>query len=425
MPRLCPQFNLRTVQSCLLMSFQTHSWVFPHTSLLHHSHSKPSNSCTGPSQQLLLQEPAPLPSGLQLATSLCLPTSNPQQSASFPVLSTLQPSVSLATWGSAHAGLPTSSTIQALPTSPFPSMVTLTASSKFTSPFPQKLPLQAQLGSSTLNSQSSAPPPPLPSASSFSNAQLVSLIQQFLEQVNSSSQPAPPSSPQPPSQVLQANTIADLCKHPSLQHQADAIMAALPLLSSSSALKGKSPGDLIYSAPIKFQQLLPHQFVTCLDSSNIKYTELDLPQFVVGFLDCIRHSPAHQQPYMSTHLSHLMDLASCFQWSAVRAYHGQILKALEQRTTTWSADFTRFQTGLLFPSQELPHGPPFNPKPRRAVRHGQKELVCKDWNFLACSFPCLNDHPHHCLVCKSPDHKAPACPKHNCSPSCTWRHTRS
>ena len=60
MPRFCPQFNFCTIPSCLLMSFQTHSWVFPHTSLFHHSHSSP-NSCTGPSQQLLLQEPAPLP----------------------------------------------------------------------------------------------------------------------------------------------------------------------------------------------------------------------------------------------------------------------------------------------------------------------------------------------------------------------------
>ena len=259
-------------------------------------------------------------SGSQLATSLYLPTSNPEQSAS--VLSTLQPSVSFATWGSAHAGLPTSSTFQALPISPFPSLVTLTASSRFTSTFPQQLPLQAQLGSGTLNPQSSAPPPPLPPASSFSNAQLVSLLQQFLEQVNSSSQPAPPSAPQPPSQVIQANTITDLRKHPGLQCQADAIMAALPLLSFSSAVKGKSPGDLHYSAPIKFQQLWPHQFVTCLDSSNIKYTELDLPQFVAGFLEIIRHSPAYQQSYMSTHLSHLMDLASLFQWSAIRAYHG-------------------------------------------------------------------------------------------------------
>ena len=333
--------------------------------------------------------------------------------------------MSFATWGSAHAGLPTSSTFQALPTSPFPNLVTSTASSKFTSPFPQQLPLQAQLGSGTLNPQSSAPPPPLPLASSFSNAQLVSLFQQFLEQVNPSSQPAPPSAPQPPSQVIQANTVADLRKHPGLQHQADAIMAALLLLSSSSALKGKSPGDLPSPAPIKFQQLWRHQFVIHLDSSNIKYTELDLPQFVASFLDCIRHSPAHQQPYMSTHLCHLMDLASRFQWSAVRAYHERILKALEQGTTAWSADFTCSQTGLLLPSQELPHGPPSNPTPRRAVRRGQKELVCKDWNFLACSFPCPNDHPHHCLVCKSTYHKAPACPKHNCFPSCTWDHTRS
>ena len=196
-------------------------------------------------------------SGSQLATLFCLPTSNSQQSASasFPVSSTLQPSVSFATWGSAHPGLPASSTFQALPTSPFPSMVTSTTSSKFTSPFPQQLPFKAQLGSGTSNPQSSASPPPLPPASSFSNAQLVSLFQQFLEQVNSSSQPARPSVPQPPSQVIQANTIADLHKHPGLQHQADVTMAALPLLFSSSVLKGKSPDDLPCSAPIKFQQL--------------------------------------------------------------------------------------------------------------------------------------------------------------------------
>ena len=83
--------------------------------------------------------------GSQLATSLCLLTFNPQQSAStsFQVLSTLQPSVSFATWGSAHAGLPTS--FQALPTSPFPSMVTLTASSKFTNPFPSSFPFKPSL----------------------------------------------------------------------------------------------------------------------------------------------------------------------------------------------------------------------------------------------------------------------------------------
>ena len=175
------------------------------------------------------------------------------------------------------------------------------------------------------------------------------------------------------------NTIADLCKHRGLQHQTDAIMAALPPLSSSFALKGMSPGDLPYSAPIKFQQVLPHQFLTHLNSSNIKYIELDLLQFVADFLDSIRHSSAHQQPYMSTHLSHLMDLASHFQWSAIRAYDRRILKALKQGTTTWSADFTCFLTGLLLPSQELPHRrSSSNPTARRAARRGQKESVCKD-----------------------------------------------
>ena len=128
---------------------------------------------------------------------------------------------------------------------------------------------------------------------------------------------------------------------------------------------------------------MPHQFVTRLNSSNIKYSELDLPQFVASFLDCIRHSPAHQQLYMFTQLSHFMDLASRFQWSAIRAYHGRILKALEQGTTTWSADFTRFQTGLLLPSQELFYGPPSNPTPRRAARCGQTKT-----GLQRLEFPC-------------------------------------
>ena len=80
---------------------------------------------------------------------------------------------------------------------------------------------------------------------------------------------------------------------------------------------------------IKCPQLWPNHFVTHLDASRPAYGDLDMAQFVCGYLDCIRQSPIQLQPLMFDHLYTLMDLATRFQWSAVRAFHGRILRALE------------------------------------------------------------------------------------------------
>ena len=79
-------------------------------------------------------------------------------------------------------------------------------------------------------------------------------------------------------------TAAYLRQNLLLASQADSILAAMPLFSSAMAGKlAKSAGDLTLSAPVKNAQLWPHQSVVKLDSTNIAYKDLTLPQFVFGF----------------------------------------------------------------------------------------------------------------------------------------------
>ena len=105
---------------------------------------------------------------------------------------------------------------------------------------------------------------------------------------------------------------------------------------------------------IKCPQLWPNHYVTRLDASRPAYEELDMAQFVCGYLDCIHQSPIKLQPLMFNHLYTVMDLATRFQWSAVRAFHGCILRALEQGFISWQSDFSRFRIGIFLPFQELP-----------------------------------------------------------------------
>ena len=91
---------------------------------------------------------------------------------------------------------------------------------------------------------------------------------------------------------------------------------------------------------------------------------------------------------MLSHLSHLMDLASRFQWTAVRAFHSHVLKTIEQAITTWHSDFTRFETGILLPLQELvTHTMASTSRSGNNHKKIDKESVCKEWNFSACDMP--------------------------------------
>ena len=172
--------------------------------------------------------------------------------------------------------------------------------------------------------------------------------------------------------------MTDLHKDPALTSQADAIIASLPILSSLASIKGKNKSDFSFMSTIKCPQLRPNHFVT--HASHPAYGDLDMAQFVCGYLDCIRQSPIQLQPLMFDHLYTLMDLATRFQWSAVRAFHGRILCALEQGSISWQSDFSRFQVGLFLPSQELPvHAS--KPRPTKAA---DRDSPCRAWNFSSC-----------------------------------------
>ena len=75
-----------------------------------------------------------------------------------------------------------------------------------------------------------------------------------------------------------------------------------------------------------------------------------------------------------------MDLATRFQWSAVCAFHGRILRALEEGSVSLQSDFSRFQVGLFLPSQELP----VHASKPRPIKAAGRDSPCRAWNFSSC-----------------------------------------
>ena len=252
--------------------------------------------------------------------------------------------------------------------------------------------------------------------------QIITCLQRLLQQLSNSNHPVPTSESSVP--AFSPPSVGDLKKNPGLVQQADNLLSSIPVLAASDpnlqqSSKGKSSGDLTFSAPVKFPQLWPHQFVCRLDSSNLTYKDIELPQFVCGYIECLLQSSPSMHHKMLLHLSHLMDLASRFQWGVIRSFHARVLKAMEQGVATWESDLQHYQTGLLLPSQELPargSSLSFSSNKRPSAN---KESVCKDWNFTLCCTPYCSDRLHLCFICNVPDHKALACPKHHCSPTCT------
>ena len=199
---------------------------------------------------------------------------------------------------------------------PTPLIMPVTSSSQ---PAPQFAPVQPSYPVTA-----SAPMPSEPTA------QLITIFQELLKKISQhGSEPttmvsspslvaspvAPSVAPPAPTHHPLASTMIDLCKDPALTSQADAIIASLPILSSLASAKGKNKSDLSFMSTIKCPQLWPNHFVTRLDASRPAYGDLDMAQFVCGYLDCIRQSPIQLQPLMFDHLYSLMDLATCFQWS--------------------------------------------------------------------------------------------------------------
>lgn len=179
----------------------------------------------------------------------------------------------------------------------------------------------------------------------------------------------------------------------------------------------KSLGDL--RAPQR--TLFPQQWPHILAPGEPKlYNELTLAEFSAGYLSIVHKcADSTQQSILSKHLEDIMILACTYQWSAVRAYHYKVLRALELGLVKWGDSFEAFKQPFFIPPNLLPsvgsQEKPLKPATSRFTGSQQpsisRNLICDEWSWYdncdseACS------KLHICIVCKRPDHQAKTCPK--------------
>ena len=159
----------------------------------------------------------------------------------------------------AHSCIPTSFSVGAVPTSVQPLKASFSDSA-----------CPAQLGlQQNVNQQ-----------------QIITCLQQLLQQLSNSNHPVPPSESSVP--AFSPQSVGDLRKNPGLMQQADNLLSSIPVLAGSDpnlqqSSKGKSHGDLTFSAPVMFPQLWQHQFICHLDSSNLAYIGVPFVPSMPGF----------------------------------------------------------------------------------------------------------------------------------------------
>ena len=68
----------------------------------------------------------------------------------------------------------------------------------------------------------------------------------------------------------------------------------------------------------------------------MKYDELTIPEFVLGYTQAARKETKSTQKHMRDHLEEMMEDAMDFQWTNVRHANGVWLNTLEQGLATWS-----------------------------------------------------------------------------------------
>lgn len=179
----------------------------------------------------------------------------------------------------------------------------------------------------------------------------------------------------------------------------------------------KSLGDL--RAPQ--HMLFPQQWLHIFAPGEPKlYNELSLAEFTAGYLAIVEKCPdAPQKSLFLHHLADLMSLACSYQWSAVRAFHYKVLRALEMGLVRWGDSFDGFKQPFFISPNLLPSfgltsqdktrktNPSRPPAPQQPLRH----QICDDWSWHD---DCHSeDCPklHICIICKRPDHQAKNCSK--------------
>jgi len=114
----------------------------------------------------------------------------------------------------------------------------------------------------------------------------------------------------------------------------------------------KSLGDLRAPQRTLFPQQWPHIFAP---GEPKLYNDLTIAEFTAGYLAIVDKCPeATQKSLFLRHLADLMNLACSYQWSAVRAFHYKVLRALEMGLVTWGDSFDGFKQPFFIPPNLLP-----------------------------------------------------------------------
>lgn len=179
----------------------------------------------------------------------------------------------------------------------------------------------------------------------------------------------------------------------------------------------KSLGDL--RAPQR--TLFPQQWPHILAPGEPKlYNELTIAEFTSGYLAIVEQTrDSSKKSLLLSHLADLMGLACSYQWSAVRAFHYKVLRALEMGLVKWGVSFEPYKQPFFIPPNLLPSVGINTPDKARKPASGRpqgtqqplRHQICDDWSWHD---DCKSDDCpklHVCVVCKRSDHQAKHCPK--------------
>ena len=109
----------------------------------------------------------------------------------------------------------------------------------------------------------------------------------------------------------------------------------------------KSLGDMKAPERTLFPQDWPHIFAP---GEPKLYSNLSLAEFCAGYLTIVENRATDQQKAaMMAHLLDLMVLASSYNWSAVRAFHYKVLRAIEMGLARWGQSFECFKQPFFLP----------------------------------------------------------------------------
>ena len=166
----------------------------------------------------------------------------------------------------------------------------------------------------------------------------------------------------------------------------------------------------------KHLSLLPNDHLFSA-KGKIDYDNLEISEFVGGFLEFLNSQPESAQQRYLAYLKLLMERAASYSWNSVRNFHFAINTAVEAvRLSLQQFDQIKDRAQTFFTHADLPSAPttPRVSTTSSQARYSKKDTYGKEWNYTGkcnCS-PTEATYKgiHRCRVCDA-DHTMLHCAK--------------